>query len=90
VYHKKKILLGTIKITMNMTDKLVKVNSWIRKKIKINKTSSLLKEIKKIKINNSINKINNQMLPNQINLHNCSVIIVVILYLLMKLNNLIA
>lgn len=73
-----------------MTDKLVKVNSWIRKKIKINKTSSLLKEIKKIKINNSINKINNQMLPNQINLHNCSVIIVVILYLLMKLNNLIA
>lgn len=90
MYHKKKILLGTIKITMNMTDKLVKVNSWIRKKIKINKTSSLLKEIKKIKINNSINKINNQMLPNQINLHNCSVIIVVILYLLMKLNNLIA
>ena len=46
---------------MNMTDKLVKVNFWIRKKIKINKTSSLLQEIKKFKINNSIHKINNQM-----------------------------
>ena len=75
---------------MNMTDKLVKVNFWIRKKIKINKTSSLLQEIKKFKINNSIHKINNQMLLNQINLLNCSVIIVVILYLLMKLNSLIA
>ena len=75
---------------MNMTDKLVKVNFWIRKKIKINKTSSLLQEIKKFKINNSIHKINNQMLLNQINLLNCRVIIVVILYLLMKLNSLIA
>lgn len=45
---KKKTHLGKIKIMMNTTDKLVKVNLWIRKKIKTNKISSPLKEIKKI------------------------------------------